>query len=209
MNDDHGLFDSVAAPVPIPVADADLRFVHGFYRPPLSQQYLRRLHDETHWREEKIRLWGKEYLQPRLTAWYGDAGSDYSYSGVTLAPFAWTATLQRIREDIESACGHRFNSVLLNLYRNESDSVGWHSDAEAELGDNPVIASLSLGDTRIFKMRHKTRKDLKPVSLELSDGSLLLMAGTTQKCWQHAVSKERMPRGMRINLTFRTILNGK
>jgi len=206
MNESLPLFDRPGGFEEIPMADADVRLMPALYRKPLSEQYLVRLLDEIAWRQEKIVLWGKEHMQPRLSAWYGDANSRYSYSGVALTPLPWTDTLTCIKEDIERASGHRFNSVLLNLYRDENDSVGWHSDAEPELGKMPVIASLSLGATRTFRLRHRTRKDLKPVSIELSDGSLLLMAGTTQRFWQHAVPKERTACSRRINLTFRTIL---
>jgi alkylated DNA repair dioxygenase AlkB len=207
MSANFDLFSEVPAmPEPLPMVDADVRFMQGFYRAPHSTHYMERLLEEIQWREEKIRLWGKEYLQPRLSAWYGDAGRRYAYSGVTLHPLPWTETLLRIREDVESASGQRFNSVLLNLYRDERDSVGWHSDAEAELGSMPVIASVSLGATRCFRLRHKMRKDLKPVVIDLTDGSLLLMAGTTQACWQHAIHKQAIACGPRINLTFRNIV---
>lgn len=207
MEANFDLFDGTPASLEsIPMPDADVRFMRVFYSMPQSAQYMESLLEEIEWREEKIRLWGKEMMQPRLSAWYGDAGSHYAYSGIALTPLPWTATLLRIRRDIEDACGHRFNSVLLNLYRNERDSVGWHSDAEAELGERPVIASLSFGATRIFRLRHKTRKEVKPVSIELTDGSLLLMAGATQSHWQHAINKQSQPCGQRINLTFRNIL---
>ncbi|GAB3554175.1 alpha-ketoglutarate-dependent dioxygenase AlkB [Noviherbaspirillum agri] len=206
MNETLPLFERTGAFEEIAMPDADVRLMPAFYCKPLSEQYLHQLLDEIAWRQEKIVLWGKGHLQPRLSAWYGDAHSRYSYSGVALTPLPWTDTLLRIKEDIEHATGHRFNSVLLNLYRDEHDSVGWHSDAEPELGKMPVIASLSLGATRVFRLRHRTRKDLKPVSIELNDGSLLLMAGTTQRFWQHAVPKERSACSRRINLTFRTIL---
>lgn len=206
MNDSLPMFDNTGTFEAIPMADADIRLISAFYRKPLSEHYLDRLHEEIHWRQETIVLWGKEYLQPRLSAWYGDPHSRYAYSGVALTPLPWTATLLRIKDDIESITGHHFNSVLLNLYRDQHDSVGWHSDAEPELGKKPVIASLSLGATRTFKLRHRTRKELKPVSLDLQDGSLLVMAGTTQRFWQHAVPKERSACGRRINLTFRSIL---
>jgi alkylated DNA repair dioxygenase AlkB len=200
------LFDGAGALEAIPMADAQVRFMHAFYRQPRSGETMKRLLEEICWRQETITLWGKDYLQPRLSAWYGDAGSDYAYSGVVLRPHPWTDTLLAIKADVERASGHRFNSVLLNLYRNEHDSVGWHSDAEPELGKMPVIASLSLGETRTFRMRHKARKESKPVTIELTDGSLLLMEGTTQHFLQHSVAKEREPCGPRINLTFRTIL---
>ncbi|HJV82965.1 alpha-ketoglutarate-dependent dioxygenase AlkB family protein [Noviherbaspirillum sp.] len=209
MNDSFSLFDGSSAPESIPMPDAQVRFMQAFYRPPVSGELMDRLIHDILWRQETIVLWGKPHLQPRLSAWYGDAGSSYAYSGVLLNPHPWTDTLLHIKQDIEQAAGHRFNSVLLNLYRNEQDSVGWHSDAEPELGSMPVIASLSLGETRTFRFRHKTRKDLKPVSIALTDGSLLLMEGATQKFWQHAIVKEREVRKARINLTFRTILRRK
>ena len=134
---------------------------------------------------------------------YGDEGVSYTYSGLTLPTMRWTPLLQRIKDDLEQATGHRFNSVLLNYYRDQNDSMGWHSDDEAALGPQPVIALLSFGATREFKLKHKTRADLKPVRLDLTDGSLLLMAGLTQRCWKHAVDKTRTTIGARINLTFR------
>lgn len=205
MNDTLALFASdVIERIPLP--DADVQFRPSFYGSPQSEDFLNRLLAETCWKQEAITLWGKQHLQPRLSAWYGDADTMYAYSGVVLNPHPWTDTLLQIRRDIEEATGHRFNSVLLNLYRDENDSVGWHSDAEPELGSMPVIASLSLGETRTFRFRHKSRKELKPISLELTDGSLLLMAGPTQRFWQHTLVKERRPCGPRINLTFRTIL---
>lgn len=209
MNDNLSLFDEGSAFESIPMIDGDLKIMRAFYRPPLTGQYQNALLSEVTWTQEKIVIGGAERLQPRLSAWYGDEGKDYTYSGITLEPHPWTPTLLRMKQDIEAATGHRFNSVLLNLYRDERDSVGWHSDNERELGDDPVIASLSLGETRTFKFRHRTRKDLKTLSLPLSDGSLLLMAGTTQKCWHHAIHKEREAKVQRINLTFRNVLSAR
>ena len=206
MSESLDLFAQAPLPEPIPLVDADVTFLHGFYREPQSGLLMQALLREIAWRQETIRMWDKEYLQPRLSAWHGDAGARYTYSGTTFEPHPWTATLLRIREDIETFCGHHFNSVLCNLYRNEQDSVSWHSDDEPEFGEQPVIASLSLGETRVFKFRHKRRKEQKRIALELTDGSLLIMAGDTQKHWQHAVEKERDPRGPRINLTFRNIM---
>ncbi|OWW19903.1 alpha-ketoglutarate-dependent dioxygenase AlkB family protein [Noviherbaspirillum denitrificans] len=199
------LFDTPGIWETIPAIDAELRVMPGFYRQPDTAAFMQQLLEETPWQQETITLWGKQHLQPRLSAWYGDPGSSYAYSGVVLEPHPWTEILQRIKSDVEAATSTRYNSVLLNLYRDENDSVGWHSDAEPALGSCPVIASLTLGESRTFRLRHKLRKDLKPLLLDLADGSLLLMAGKTQHCWQHAVLKERAPRGPRINLTFRTI----
>lgn len=206
MSATFDLFDNSQAAETIPLVDAGLRLWRAFYLPHQAQQYMDVLLKEIDWRQENIVLWGKQYPQPRLTAWYGDPGSNYAYSGIALQPQAWTPTLLQLKNDIEQACGHRFNSVLLNLYRNEEDSVGWHSDAEVELGPTPAIASLSLGATRRFRLRHKSIKDIKPLSIDLHNGSLLLMSGATQQFWQHAVPKEKHTCGARINLTFRKIL---
>jgi alkylated DNA repair dioxygenase AlkB len=199
-------FDIAPTPAVIPMIDAEVKFIRSFYHRDETVPLMARLMHEIAWRQETIVLWGKPYPQPRLTAWYGDPDSRYRYSGMTLEPQTWTPTLQRIRGDIQRASGQRYNSVLLNLYRDERDSVGWHSDDEPELGPTPAIASLSLGETRCFRFRHKTRKDQKRIALELIDGSLLLMAGSTQRCWQHAIDKERRACGPRINLTFRNIV---
>lgn len=150
-------------------------------------------------------MYGRQHLQPRLSAWVGDPGLDYRYSGLVLRPCPWTALLLRIRHDVERHAGHRFNSVLLNLYRDGRDAIGWHSDDEPELGVMPVIACLSFGATRTFRMRHKSSTTQPPLSLPLADGSLLVMAGRTQSCWRHAIPREPKVERMRISLTFRQI----
>jgi alkylated DNA repair dioxygenase AlkB len=146
-------------------------------------------------------------LQPRLTAWYGDATARYSYSGLDLTPQPWTPALLALRTQVEQATGVTFNSVLLNLYRTGQDSMGWHADDEPELGPEPVIASISLGATRRFRLRPRHSQQLPhaPLGLDLPSGSLLVMRGTTQQHWQHAVPKTARPVGPRLNLTFRTI----
>lgn len=203
MNGD--LFASSGQIERLGAVDAELTFIHGFYEPQACACFMQRLLDETPWRQESITVWGKEYLQPRLSAWHGDSGSSYAYSGLNLRLNPWTPTLRHIRADIERRTQCRFNSVLLNLYRNERDGVGWHSDNERELGPMPVIASLSFGATRVFRLRHKKNVQ-RPIAIDLTDGSLLIMAGATQRCWHHAILKESLPKGPRINLTFRTIV---
>ena len=168
-------------------------------------ELLDALIEATPWRSETIRLFGKTHRQPRLIAWYADDGLTYSYSGSRLVATPWTSLLERVRKAVEAACGWRFNSVLLNYYRDHRDSMGMHSDDEPELGPNPVIASLSLGDARRFVMKHRQRKDLAPVRLDLASGSLLLMAGETQHHWKHGINKRARPCGPRVNLTFRSI----
>ncbi|WP_394777736.1 alpha-ketoglutarate-dependent dioxygenase AlkB family protein [Undibacterium sp.] len=205
MTETLDLFAASTSLEPIPLPDADVSFARAFYTAGESAHYMDTLLNETEWRHERITVWGKEHWQPRLTAWYGDDSSNYSYSGLSLERNSWTPALLQIKADIEALSGYRFNSVLLNLYRDENDSVGWHSDNEAELGSQPVIASLSFGQTRTFKMKHKNRPELKTTSIQLTDGSLLLMAGATQRFWQHAVDKEKKHMEPRINLTFRQI----
>ena len=146
------------------------------------------LRQEIAWQQEQILLFGRRHLVPRLVAWHGDPDSAYSYSGTAHEPGPWTPTLIVIRERVAVLTGHTFNSVLLNLYRNGSDGMGWHADDEPELGRNPVIASVSLGATRRFKLRHRKRRD-SVTTLDLTHGSLLLMAGNTQHAYVHAVPK--------------------
>ncbi len=187
----------------LPLIDADLqlwRLVN------LGRSYdclLQTLIDDTAWRQEEITVYGKPYLQPRLSAWYGDLA--YSYSGIRLEPLPWTPTLLNIKRQVEALVENEFNSVLLNYYRDQNDGMGMHSDDERELGPQPAIASLSLGEVRSFLLKHKSRKDLKTVKLALAAGSLLLMQGETQRFWRHGINKERQPCGPRVNLTFRSI----
>jgi len=171
-----------------------------------DKQLLERLIRETNWRQDRITLWGKSYLQPRLLAWYGDSDAEYSYSGITLVAEPWSDLLLSIKSKVETLSGSTFNSVLVNYYRDHRDSMGFHADDEPELGENPVIASVSFGEERRFVLKHKRRKDLDRLVLPLPSSSLLLMAGETQKNWKHGIPKETRPRGPRINLTFRTII---
>lgn len=157
------------------------------------------------WRQEQITFFGKPVAQPRLTAAFADTGVSYRYSGLVIEPRPWTPELLDIKRCVEADAGHAFNYVLANFYREGGDSMGFHADDEPELGANPLIASLSLGATRRFVLKHK-RRSLPPVSLDLPGGSLLLMAGTTQHHWQHGVPKTKHAVGPRLNLTFRQIV---
>lgn len=195
------LFTRISALTPIPVPDGELLWLEQL---PLAQgndAVLSRLIAETAWRAESITLWGKQHLQPRLTAWHGDAR--YSYSGLDLAPLPITPLLLEIKAAVESVSGHAFNSVLLNYYRDGRDSMGMHSDDEPELGLNPVIASVSFGAVRTFILRH--RRTRQTVKLDLTSGSMLLMRGTTQHFWLHGINKSAHVTGPRVNLTFRFI----
>jgi len=167
---------------------------------------LRVLLEETPWRQERISLFGKTYLQPRLLAWYGDPEARYRYSGTTHEPLPWTDSLQSLRRRVKELAQARFNSVLLNYYRDGRDSMGLHADDEPELGPEPVIASLSLGEERSLYFRHKSDRGVKGLNLPLPHGSVLIMRGATQRNWKHGVDKLSRPCGPRINLTFRNIL---
>jgi alkylated DNA repair dioxygenase AlkB len=189
----------------IPMPDAEVYYLRNLELASSHDEILRQLIAGTPWRQENVLVWAKEYRQPRLTAWYGDPGCDYSYSGITLAPMAWTDLLHDVKRRVETAAATTFNSVLVNYYRDNRDSMGFHSDDEPELGPRPVIASLSLGEERTLILKHKTNKLAKPVRLRLASGSLLLMKGETQRHWKHGIAKESRPCGPRVNLTFRRI----
>lgn len=196
------LFAADAGMRPIPFEDGRLAWMPQLPLPWTNAEVMARLIADTAWREETVVVFGKRHLQPRLSAWHGDAA--YAYSGLRLAPLPFTPLLDTLRSAVEAATGHTFNSVLLNYYRNERDSMGMHSDDEPELGPQPAIASLSLGAARTFILKHKYNK--KTVRVELTDGSLLLMAGETQKYWLHGINKMTRTLQARVNLTFRKIV---
>lgn len=192
---------------PIPIPDAEVLLDPHFLPPSVAAAFLQELLDTIPWRHEPIKMFGKDVMQPRLTSWHGDPAARYRYSGLSLEPQPWTPALQRLREQVSTATGAEFNSVLLNLYRTGQDSMGWHADNEPELGPAPVIASVSLGATRRFRLRPGvSTPPYAPVGLDLPPGSLLLMRGPTQQRWQHALPKTARPVGARLNLTFRRII---
>jgi alkylated DNA repair dioxygenase AlkB len=196
---------SANRPEIVALAEAEVSFQENFLNGTVADDLYRLFMRDIQWAHQKVFVWGKWHMQPRLTAWYGDPGASYSYSGNNLDPKAWTPALAGLRDQVQSAVGVSFNSVLLNRYRDENDRVGWHSDNEPELGVRPTIASISLGETRqlLFKRREKGRRGNH--AIPLTHGSLLVMKGDTQKYWLHAIERERSPCGARINLTFRTI----
>ena len=174
----------------------------------IGRQLFAELYSTLPWQQDQITIYGKTCPVPRLQVWMGDPDAHYQYSGLSLSPQPWSRIVSLIKQQIENICDSRFNSVLINLYRSGHDSNGWHSDDEPELGENPAIASFSLGATRRFRLRHKYRKDIQPYTLDLVSGSLLLMAGTTQTFWQHCLTKTARPVEPRINLTFRQVTKG-
>lgn len=188
-----------------PMPDGEVIIYQNFFAESESDRFFKELRNNLNWQQDKIKIFGKEVDLPRLTAWYGDEGKSYKYSGITMNPNAWIPALLAIKEKIEKVVELDFNSVLANLYRDGKDYVSWHSDDEKELGNNPIIASVSFGATRRFKLRHKSNKNLGTVEITLTNGSLLIMKGSTQHFWKHQVPKTSKVRKERINLTFRVI----
>lgn len=204
MTGQLSLFESGtgATAVRFDLQDAEVELLPEFLSVSFRDRLFAELGETVAWKQETIVMYGKPMPVPRLSAWYGEMENVYTYSGISMAPLAWTPLLREIKSAIEEESNLGFNCVLINLYRNGRDSVSWHSDDEPELGENPVIASLSLGQTRKFQLRNKLRHDLKE-EIELTHGSLLVMSGSTQECWQHQVPKTSRGIGPRINLTFR------
>lgn len=193
------------SPVTLPMQNAIVDFYPHAFSKAEADAFLTTLTASVQWSQEKIKYYGKLLDIPRLTAWYGDAGKSYVYSGIRANAIPWTPELLKIKDRVEDLSGCIFNCVLLNLYRNERDSVAWHSDDESELGTNPVVGSVSFGATRSFQFKNKQDPDLRN-KVDLSHGSFLLMAGATQHNWLHQIPKTTKPAGPRINLTFRKIL---
>lgn len=190
---------------PLPLEDAELAFDPSWLDAGAAAALLAVLHDAVPWQVHRIRLFGREHASPRLSCWIGDPGAGYRYSGTHFEPHPWPPALHPIRERLARELGIEFNSVLANRYRDGRDAMGWHGDDERELGPAPVIASLSLGATRRFVLRHRLQPQRKLV-LELPRGSLLVMSGATQRHYRHALPRTAKPVGERINLTFRRVL---
>lgn len=187
------------------LANADIHYLPDFVAN--SKALYAVLLNELAWRQDSMQMYGKTVKIPRLNAWYGERGTDYSYSGIQLSPQPWTPTLLELKQRVERHLQCSFNSVLANYYRDEKDSVAWHADDERELGERPVIASLSFGATRRFSLKPKLSLDSAAVHTDLASGSLLVMAGNTQQQWLHQVPKTSQVVGGRINLTFRRIIS--
>jgi len=187
---------------PLPGADVRLtRFCTG----AAAQNWCARLRAEIPWEQHRLRIFARVVDSPRLSCWIGDVDAVYTYSRTRFEPRPWTPALRELRAAMSRICGEVYNSVLCNLYRDGHDAMGWHSDSEPELGPEPVIASLSFGATRRFRLRHKRDQKLR-LELDLDPGSLLLMAGATQTNYRHDLPRTARMVGPRINLTFRRIL---
>jgi alkylated DNA repair dioxygenase AlkB len=177
----------------------------GFFNKRTSDRCFSQLKETINWQQRSIRIFGRIIPQPRLIAWYADEGINYAYSGLKLQPDPWTAPLLKIKEDTETFTGGKFNGVLLNLYRNGKDSMGWHRDNEKEIEPRAIIASLSFGEERKFDFRVYGSRS-HSLSLVLQHGSLLVMSGEVQRHWEHCLPKLRNECGERINVTFRSIM---
>lgn len=188
----------------IALDDANCWLLDAFIPAKESYTYLQTLIEQLPWREDKIQLFGRQVSIPRLQTFMADEGISYTYSGLQLQALPWHPLVMSLKDDLLDLTGVKFNAVLLNLYRDGQDSMGWHQDNEPELGDDPIVASISLGAERRFLFRNKHNQQ-KKVELKLNNGSLLWMGSGVQKVWQHSVPKTKRCQSPRINLTFRYI----
>lgn len=195
------LFES---PVNLNLKDAEVSYYPNFFNQNKADNYLKNLLNNIKWKQDTITVYGKTHLQPRLTAFYANNNHTYKYSNIVMQPNVFEDNLLEIKNAIEAELKIKFTCCLANLYRDGNDSNGWHADNEKELGNNPIIASVSFGSERIFHLKNKTDKTLK-TKLILQHGSLLLMQGATQDNWLHQIPKTKKDIGKRINLTFRII----
>jgi len=196
------LFPSM--PIQLNLPESDIIYLDDFFSDEESTTLFQKLLESIPWQQDNITLFGKTHKQPRLTALFAENSKPYSYSNITMQPHKFLDTLHNIKDKVEEFSKHKFTTCLANLYRNGSDSNGWHADNEKELGKNPVIASVSFGASRYFHLKHRTNKALKQ-KIELTSGSLLLMKGETQHNYLHQIAKTKRDIGPRINLTFRII----
>ncbi|WP_100656313.1 alpha-ketoglutarate-dependent dioxygenase AlkB family protein [Alteromonas flava] len=202
------LFDQVhhtAEQIDLALPDATITYIPQWLSAQEAERCYQSLVSEITWSQDTIKLYGKTHLIPRLQAWVGDKQASYQYSGIQLTPLPWTPTLTLLKQKCEQTCATEFNSVLANWYQHGQHSMGMHSDDEPELGAMPTIASVSLGAERTLTFKHKRNGEQH--RLQLAHGSLLIMAGSTQRYWQHGINKTARPTQGRINLTYRWIHN--
>jgi len=180
----------------------------GLFTIAESENYIQKLINDVSWKQRSVLMYGKEVITPRLTAWFGDPDTDYSIKGDDSVPMPWTKELLEIKARVESLSHIKFNSVLLNYYRDGNDSVDWHNDGNGVPGRDMFVASVSFGQERQFDIRSKTDHSSK-FSVLLENGSYLLMKGNFQDDWEHRIAKSKQPMRARVNLTFRIILDKK
>ncbi|MEN5204667.1 alpha-ketoglutarate-dependent dioxygenase AlkB [Stenotrophomonas sp. TWI700] len=184
--------------------DAQVHWHRHWLSHDAADTLQRTLRDDVPWEVHRIRIFGRQVDSPRLSCWMGDPAARYRYSGTEFVPQPWHPALLPLRDQLTAFCGHAFNSVLLNRYRDGDDGMGWHSDNEPELGPAPVIASVSLGAPRRFLLRRRD-DHAKKAEVLLDHGDLLVMGGQTQRHYQHSLPKSARPLAERLNLTFRWI----
>jgi alkylated DNA repair dioxygenase AlkB len=195
------------SPIDLGLPDGELHWWPDFIDVAEAERLHAALVEEIPWEQHQVRIMGRLLDCPRLSCWIGDPGTAYVYSRVRFEPRPWTPTLALLRERVSVAAGVHFNSVLANRYRDGRDAMGWHADDEPELGPEPVIASVSLGATRRFALKHRSTGERR--NLDLTAGSLLVMAGSTQRHWVHALPRTARPVGERVNLTFRVVAGAR
>lgn len=210
MSSQASLFKHSPQPIRIAPSQSDASNADRLYWPAFltneeSSRYLGSIVEALHWQQRTLRVYNKDHLTPRLVAWCAEPGVKYSYSGDTTPQQDWPSALVQLKSKVERICNTRFNGALLNYYRDGEDSMGWHCDDEASLGEQPIIASLSLGAERTFQFRPKPPLTGERIDLQLDNGSLLLMSGNTQKFWQHALPKRKRIQQARLNITFRYV----
>lgn len=187
--------------------DGEVYYFGRIFPEAEAEVHFRRLMENVQWEHDEVMIFGKRIVTARKNAWYGEEEFEYTYSKITRKAKLWIPELLPLKEKVEEVTEIKFNSCLLNLYHSGDEGMSWHSDAEAELGKEPAIASLSLGAERRFVLKHRTSG--QKVELQLEPGSLLLMAGETQKFWLHSLPKSKKVKDPRINLTFRNIKKWK
>lgn len=196
----------------IQLAGGELIYARDFLTPDAADDLMKNLISQLEWAQRPVKVFNKTHLTPRLVAWCGDDGVTYTYSGDTSPPQLWPEAIHPIKQQIEQSFKTEFNGALFNYYRDGQDNMGWHSDDEKSLGEQPVIASLSLGTERDFKFRPKPNTALpndgnvtEAFDLTLHHGSVLIMRGDTQRHWQHALPKRMRINEPRLNITFRRV----
>ena len=190
-------------PISIIQKDGNVEYIPNFFSIKSSHQFLAQLSENIPWENDKIQIFGKEIITKRKVAWFGNQPFKYTYSKNTRTALPWSKELLKIKAIIEKKTGEEFNSCLLNLYHDGDEAMGWHTDNEKELKENGTIASVSFGVARKFSFKHRLSSEI--VSIQLENGSVLLMKGETQKHWLHRLHPSKKISEMRINLTFRTI----
>lgn len=208
-NHQNDLFASTAADndtIDIRLPDAALCLYPTAFSRAEADVLFEQILSEIPWQQDALRIAGKHIDIPRLQCLLGDSALPYAYSGLILKPRALPASVESMRKRVHELSGSQFNVALANLYRHERDSVDWHSDDEASLGQNPTIASVSLGETRRFELRHRFDRTQPIRKIELTHGSLLIMSGSTQHFWEHRLPKDSHTKLPRINLTFRLLI---